>query len=90
MPADGKRPNGLPWIPWHEDRSLTWDVTVCDTVAGTYLTDSLGEAGVIAEVAALRRSVNYGDVMQRHLGICSALSPLKRMDQFALRVVFFL
>ena len=30
--TDGKRPDGLTLIPWQRGKSLTWDVTVIDTV----------------------------------------------------------
>ena len=35
--TDGKRPDGLTLIPWQRGKSLTWDVTVTDTVADSYL-----------------------------------------------------
>ena len=35
--SDGKRPDGLTLIPWQNGRSVTWDVTVTDTVAQSYL-----------------------------------------------------
>ncbi len=65
--ADGKRPNGLMLIPWREGRSITWDVTICDTVADSYLADSSAAAGALAEAAALRKTAKYADVMQNHL-----------------------
>ena len=34
--GDGKRPNGLTLVPWQSGRSLTWDVTVVDTLASSY------------------------------------------------------
>ena len=36
LKSDGKRPEGLTLIPWCEDISATWDVTVIDTVADSY------------------------------------------------------
>jgi hypothetical protein len=65
--ADGKRPDGLTLIPWREGRSITWDVTVCDTVADSYLADSSAAAGSLAEAAALRKTAKYADVMQNYL-----------------------
>ena len=34
---DGKRPNGSTLIPWRGGKPLAWDVTVCTTVADSYL-----------------------------------------------------
>jgi len=33
--ADGKRPDGLTFIPWHRGRALIWDVTVVDSLASS-------------------------------------------------------
>jgi hypothetical protein len=35
--SDGKRPDSLRMIPWSQGRSATWDVTVTDTVAASYI-----------------------------------------------------
>ena len=34
---DGKRPDGLTLIPWKCGRSATWDVTIVDTLAASYM-----------------------------------------------------
>ena len=36
--GDGKRPDGLTLVPWQSGRSLTWDVTVVDTLANSTFT----------------------------------------------------
>ena len=33
----GKQPDGLTFILWQEGRSATWDVTLTDTVAASYV-----------------------------------------------------
>ena len=43
--ADGKRPDGLTLIPWREGHSMTWNVTVCNTVAESYLAVTSVTAG---------------------------------------------
>jgi len=35
--SEGKRLDGLTSIPWREGRSVTWDVTVTNTVAASYV-----------------------------------------------------
>ena len=59
MRTDGKRPDGLTLIPWATGRSLTWDVTVADTLAATYLKTSSLLAGSAAENAAMRKESKY-------------------------------
>jgi len=50
--SDGKRPNGLPLIPWRAGGSLIWDVTVSCTTADPTLEVSSREADAAAELAA--------------------------------------
>jgi len=49
--SDGKRPDGCTLIPWCGGQPLAWDVTVCSTVAASYLT----AASLTAEHAADRK-----------------------------------
>ena len=35
--SDGKRPDGLMQIPWQAGKCMSWDVTVTDTLAESYL-----------------------------------------------------
>jgi len=53
--SDGKRPDGLTSIPWREDRSATWDVTMTNTVTASYLAMSSVRAASVAEAAATRK-----------------------------------
>ena len=46
---DGKRPDGASVIPWRRGRNVTWDVTVADTFAASYVGDTAVMAGA-AEV----------------------------------------
>ena len=52
--SDGKRPDGLTLIPWKNGRCVTWDVTVTDTLARSYLPVAAGTSGGAAEAAAGR------------------------------------
>jgi len=45
--SDGKRPDGCTVIPWHGGRPLAWDITVCTTVAASYLTAASHTAGAV-------------------------------------------
>jgi hypothetical protein len=65
--SDGKRPDGLTLIPWREGRSATWDVTVTDTVAPSYVAISSTCAASAAEAAAQRKEIKYADIARTHL-----------------------
>ena len=51
---DGKRPDGLSLVPWSAGKSLTWDVTVADTLARSNLPQTVHRSGAAAEAAAER------------------------------------
>ena len=42
-------------IPWKGGKSMTWDATVTDTVAESYISITAVEAGAAAEAAAGRK-----------------------------------
>ena len=62
--TDGKRPDGLTLILWQRGKSLTWDVTVTDTVADSCLHLTSTKAGGAAENIATRKD-KYVDLQQR-------------------------
>ena len=37
LKTDGKRPDGVTLLPWKQGKCVTWDVTVSDTLAQSYL-----------------------------------------------------
>ena len=59
---DGKRPDGSTLIPWRGGKPLAWDVTVCTTVADSYLTVASHAAGAVTEQAADRKCLKYADL----------------------------
>ena len=48
---------------------MTWDATVTDTVAESYLTTTAVEAGAAAEAAAARKEVKYAQIINSHIFI---------------------
>src|SRR5664279_2184793 len=64
--SDGKRPDGLTLIPWQGGRSATWDVTVTDTLAESYLKTTSATAGGAAEAAADRKEQKYMSLMSTY------------------------
>jgi len=73
---DGKRPDGLTLVPWQTGRSATWDVTVIDTLAQSYLEQSATRAGSAAEVAATRKSAKYTTLANSYLFFPVAMETL--------------
>ena len=64
--SDGKRPDGLTQIPWQGGRCMTWDVTVTDSLADSYLTSTSVTAGAAAEGAASRKELKYQALAATH------------------------
>jgi len=56
---DGKRPDGCILIPWRGGRPVAWEVTVCTTVAASYVTAASQSAGAAAKQPAERKSLKY-------------------------------
>jgi hypothetical protein len=57
--VDGKRPDGLTLVPWRSGRCATWDVTVIDTLAASYVLQSAVNAASAAKIAASRKEVKH-------------------------------
>ena len=64
--SDGKRPNGLTLIPWQRGKSVTWYVTVTDTVVDSYIHITSTKAGGAAENAATRKEDKCVDLQQTY------------------------
>ena len=65
--TDGKRPDGLTLVPWQSGRCLTWDVTVIDTLAATYISNTSLLAGSASEAAAVKKSAKYATIAASHI-----------------------
>jgi hypothetical protein len=53
-------------VPWLSGRCATWDVTVVDTLAASYVSQSAISAANAAEVAAVRKIAKYGALNQSY------------------------
>jgi len=61
------RPDGLTLIPWKEGKCLTWDVTVADTFAATYVAATSIKAGEAAARLAANKREKYAELTHTHL-----------------------
>ena len=64
--SDGKRPDGLTSIPWHEGRSATWNVTVTNTFGASYLAMPSVPGASAAEATATRKHT-IAEISRVHL-----------------------
>jgi len=62
LEKDGKHPDGCSLHSWHGGKPLAWDVTVCTTVADSYMTTTSQSAGSVAQQAADRKCQKYGEL----------------------------
>jgi hypothetical protein len=77
----GKRPDGLTLTPWQDGRCVTWDVTVTDTVAASYLNSTASCAGSAAEAAALRKVEKYAEMAAQYLFVPLAFATFGPINQ---------
>jgi len=65
---DGKRPDGRTLIPWLAGKAMSWDVTVVNTLAESYVTISAtASPGGAAEHAAARKSLKHSSLPTSHM-----------------------
>ena len=57
--TDGKQPDGVTLMPWKQGKCVTWDVTVSDTLAQSYVHETSKTPGAAAEAAAESKTNKY-------------------------------
>jgi hypothetical protein len=60
---DGKRPDGITLVPWTKGQPLVWDVTIVDTLAGSYVLKTSEVSGFAAELACKRKHSKYSPLI---------------------------
>ena len=85
--ASNKRPDGITIIPWSYGRCMTWDVTVPDTYAQSYLSKTSVEASAAADTAVTRKNNKYADIAQRYLFAAIAVESSGCWSEASLRTV---
>jgi len=81
--SDGKRPDGLTLIPWKNGRCVTWDVTVTDTLAQSYLSSTSTTSGGAVETLADRKTSKYWQLAQTYIFVSIAVETLGPMNKAA-------
>jgi len=85
---EGKRPDGCTLIPWRGGRHLAWDVTVCTTVAASYVTAACQSAGAVAEQAADRKCLKCAELSAAYEFQPVAMETHGPMDKATLSFIF--
>ena len=78
--SDGKRPHVLTQIPWQAGKCLTWDVTIAETLAPSYLASTSASAGSAAENAATKKAAKFYDLARTHIFCPLAFESLGPMN----------
>jgi len=74
--TDGKRPDGITLLSRKNGRCATWDVTVTDTMAQSYLHNTSRTAGAAAETAVDKKTTKYALLMQTYVFVPIAVETM--------------
>ena len=73
---DEKRPDGLILVLWQAGKCLTWDATVVDTLAWSYVSVTATRVGGVADATAERKSLKYASITNKHIFVPVAIETL--------------
>lgn len=79
--TDGKRPDGVTQLPWRSGKCVTWDVTVIDTLAASYVPATSQTPGAAAETAADRKTSKYATLSQSYLFVPVAVETMGAINR---------
>jgi len=78
---DGKRPDGVMLLTW------AWNVTVPDTYADSYLTDTAIIAGAAADKAASTKEAKYRQLRNSHMFVPVAVETAGTWNHLAVELI---
>jgi len=79
--TDGKRRDGVTLLPWKRGKCVTWDVTVSDTLAQSYVYETSQTPGATAEAAAERKTNKYSSLAQSYLFVSVAAETMGAINK---------
>ena len=85
LKLDGKRPDGLTLVRCQNGRYLTWDATVVDSLASSYLSAISSLPGSAAETAVVRKRSKYATITLTHIFVPVAVESLGPVNAEGLR-----
>ena len=74
--GDEKHPDGLTLVPWQAGKCLTWDATVVDTLASSYVSVTATRVGGAADAEAERKSLKSASITNTHIFVSVAVETL--------------
>ena len=74
--GDEKRPDGLTHVPWQAGNCLTWDATVVDTLASSYVSVTSARVGGAADAAAESKFLKYASITNTQIFVPVAIETL--------------
>jgi len=77
----GKRPDGVTQLQWRSGKCVTWDVTVIDTLASSYVPATSQTPGAAAETAADGKTSKYAILSQSYLFVPVAVETMGVINQ---------
>ena len=68
--------SGLTLVPWQGGRCLTWDATIVDTLAVSYVQIGSNASARAANAAAARKHAKYDTISATHIFVLVAVETL--------------
>ena len=85
--SDGKRPDGATMIPWTRGKLLVWDVTIPDTFANTYISETSTRATAATARAAKNKTTKYTNLAKTHHFVPIAIETGGDWNELALEFI---
>jgi len=79
--TDGKRLDGVTQLLWRTGKCVTWDVTVIDTLASSYVPATSQTPGAAAQTAGDRKTSKYAILSQSYLFVPVAVETMGAINE---------